>query len=153
MRKLGLNSLRACGPRLYNRFHVRGDTRVTPYANIRLKTYAQLVTVWRVGFGKTAWSTSAEEPDTVRFRMLVGQGLASHTDEHIVRSEAGGFPHANSQETDRGQELVGRGCCRHGVDTVEDRGNDERQATKGCCWRGEGTHLERTAASDAQCLP
>ena len=44
-------------------------------------------------------------------------------------------PHANGQETDRGQELVGGSCRRHGMDTVENRGNDEVQATKGCCWR------------------
>ena len=57
---------------VYNRFHVRADTRVTPYAKIRLKTYAQpVLTVWRVGFGKTTWSTFAEKPDTICVWLLI----------------------------------------------------------------------------------
>ena len=47
-----------------------------------------------------------------------------------------GSPHANTQETD-------------GMDTVENRGNDNLQATKSRCWTEERTHLERTTASYA----
>ena len=93
----------------YNRFHVRADTRVTPYSKIRLKTYAQTQLVYG------CW--------------LVRD---SHRRTHCWK-QSWGFPHANGQETDRGQELVDRGCCRHGVDAVEDRGDDARQTTNG--WR------------------
>ena len=60
---------------VYNRFHVRADTRVTPYAKIRLKTYTQPVIpveelVWtrRPGAHLQVW-------------LLVGQRL-SHRRTH-----------------------------------------------------------------------
>ena len=80
-------------------------------------------------------------------------GKDSHTDEHIVREQGWVFPHANSQETDRRQELVGGSCRRHGMDTVENRGNEKGQATKGYCSREERTNLERTTASYGKCRP
>ena len=98
-------------------------------------------TVWRVDSGTEARSTLAEKPDTICIQLLVGQGLAQR---RTHRWEQGwGFPHANGQETDRGQELVGGSCRTHGMDTVENCGNDEEQATEGRCWRGtnpSGTH-------------
>ena len=105
----------------YNRFHVRGHTRTTPYSKIRLKNICSTcVTVWRVDSGTEARSTLAEKPDSICFQLLVGQGLA-HRRTH--RWEQGwGFPHANGQETDRGQELVGGSCRTHGMDTVENCG-------------------------------
>ena len=97
------------------------------------------VTVWRVGFGKTAWSTFAEEPDTVCVRLLVGQGL-SHRRTHCWK-QSWCFPAC---------ERSGDGRCRHGVDAVEDRGDDARQTTKGCRWRENEPVWERAIASSAQ---
>ena len=58
---------------VYNRFHVRADTRVTPYAKDQAQNIrSTCVTIWRVGFGETTWSTFAEKPDTVCVWLLVG---------------------------------------------------------------------------------
>ena len=129
---------------VYNRFHVRADTRVAPYAKIRLKTYAQPVLL----FGELVLARrpgSHLQKSQTQFVYGCWLGRDSHTDEHIVGSKSWGFPHANGQETDRGQELVDRGCGRYGVDAVEDRGDDARQTTRGCRWREKRTHLERAA--------
>ena len=121
---------------IHNRFHERADTRVTPRSKIRLKTYAQPVPP----FGELVLARrpgAQLQKCQTQFVYGCSLGRDTHTDEHIVGSTAGVFPHANGQETDRGQELVGRSCCTHGMDAVEDRVYDERQATKGCCWREE----------------
>ena len=135
---------------------MRADTRVTPYSKIRLKTYAQPV----LPFGELVLARRPGahfQKNQTQFVCGCLLGRDSHTDEHTAGSKAAVFPHANGQETDRGQELVGRSCCRHGMDAVEDLGNDERQATKGCCWReGMNAICERSdclAMNHHRCLP
>ena len=65
---------------VYNRCHVRADTRVTPHSKIRLKTYAQTV----LPFGELVLAPRpgahfAEKPDTVCVLLLFGQGLSTNT--------------------------------------------------------------------------
>ena len=106
------------------------DTHVTPYSNIRLKTYAQPV----LPFGELML---ARRPGThlhksqTQFVYGCWLGRDPHTHEHIVGSKAGVFRTRTVRrltEVDRGE--VDRGCWRHGVDGVENRGDDARQNTK-----------------------
>ena len=73
-----------------NRFHVRADTRVTPYAKIRLKTYAQPV----LPFGELVLARRPGahlQKSQTQFVYGWWLGRDSHTDEHIVGSKAGVF--------------------------------------------------------------
>ena len=132
-----------------NRFHVRGDTRTTPYSKIRLKTCAQLV----LPFGELILARRPGahlQKSQTQFVYGCWLGRDSHTDEHIVGSRAGVF---RTRTVRRLTEDRSWSAEVDGMDTVENRGNDEEQATKGFCWRDERSHLERTTASYAQCQP
>ena len=75
---------------VYNKFHVRADTRVTPYAKIRLKTYAQTV----LPFGELVLARRPGahlQKSQMQFVYGCWLGSDSHTDEHIVGSKAGVF--------------------------------------------------------------
>ena len=113
---------------VYNRFHVRADTRLTPDSKIRLKTYAQPV----LPFGELGLARrpgSHLQKSQTQFVCGCWLGRDFHTDEHIVGSKAGVF------RTRTVRRLTEEGCGRHGVDAVEDRGDEARQTTKGCRWR------------------
>ena len=73
---------------IYNRFHVRADTRVTPFSKIRLKTYAQPV----LPFGELVLARRLGA-QLQKSQFVYGCWLSrgSHTDEHIVESKAGVF--------------------------------------------------------------
>ena len=121
---------------IYSQFHERADTRVTPYSKIRLKTYAEPV----LPFGELVLARRPGahlQKSHTQFVHGCWLGRTRTLTNTSLGAKLGFFPHANGQETDRGKELVGRGCGRHGMDAVEDRGNDQKQATKGCCWREE----------------
>ena len=89
----------------YNRFHVPADTRTTPYSkNAAPSVRSTCVTAWRTYFGQKARRASAEEPDAVCIRLLVGQGL-SHGRTHCG-DQSGCVSHSSGSKSDRGQELV-----------------------------------------------
>ena len=75
---------------VYNRFHVRKDTRQTPYSKIRMRNYAQPV----LPFGELVL---ARRPGAhlwksqTQFVYGCWLGRDAHTDEHIVGSKAGVF--------------------------------------------------------------
>ena len=75
---------------IYNRFHVRADTRVTPYSKIRLKTYAQPVLPFGDLFLARRPGAHFQKSQT-QFVYGCWLGRDSHTDEHIVGSKAGVF--------------------------------------------------------------
>ena len=74
----------------YNRFHVRADTRTTPYSQTRLKVYTQPV----LPFGELILAqrpgAHLQESQT-QFVYGCWLGRDSHTDEHTVGSKAGVF--------------------------------------------------------------
>ena len=66
---------------IYNRFHVRADTRVTPYSKIRLKTYAQPV----LPFGELVLARRPGahlQKSQIQFVDGCWSGRDSHTDQH-----------------------------------------------------------------------
>ena len=71
---------------IFNRFHVRADTRSTPYSKTWLKVYAQPV----LPFGELILARSAHlQKSHTHFVHGCWLGRDSHTDEHIIGSEAG----------------------------------------------------------------
>ena len=75
---------------IYNRFHVRSDTRTKPHSNIRLKTYAQTVLPFGVLILARRPGAQVQKSET-QFVYGCWLGRDSHTDEHIVGSKAGLF--------------------------------------------------------------
>ena len=75
---------------IYNKFHVRSDTRTKPHSKIRLKTYAQTVLPFGVLILARRPGAQVQKSQT-QFVYGCWLGRDSHTDEHIVGSKVGLF--------------------------------------------------------------
>ena len=82
------------------------------------------------------------QPDTICTRLLGGQGTRTQTNT-LFGASLVFFSTRTVRRLTEVRSWSAEAVADMGMDTVENRGNDEGQATKGCCWREERTHLER----------
>ena len=120
-----------------NRFHVRADTRVTPHSKIGLKTYAQPgVTVWSSWF----WQDGLEHNcSKTRHSSYTDAGWAGT--RTLTNTSLGAKPvFFRTRTVTRLTE--DKSWSAEAVADMEwtpwkPVATNERQATKGCCWREE----------------
>ena len=123
----------------YNRFHVRADTRSAPYSKIRIRTYVQL----GLPFGGLVLARRpGAHLQKSQTQFVYGCWLGRDSQANTLLGARLGIS-ARERSGDWKRTGVGR---RKLSQTWNGRSGKPRQrrgqATKGCCWREERTHME-----------